>query len=99
MYTFRKPKTLKEALELIKASKVKPTWDINHPDNVELSENYFALYSPIVFIYKHNKLIGLAHGKFGAPEVIDIHDAPANNKYTKDNLNDIDIAIRQIELF
>ena len=99
MYTFRKPKNVQEALELVKLSKVKVAWDITNPLQPELSEKYFNLYSPIVFVYKNNKLMGLAHSKFGLVEVMDVNDNPITEKFSKDALNDIDIAIKQIELF
>jgi hypothetical protein len=99
MLTFRKPKDVDEAFVLVENSGVKVLWDICNPNNIELSKQYFEMYKPIVFIYKKNKLVGAAHGKFGNPEVIGLDDVPETKKYSKSELTEIDLAIRQIEIF
>ena len=55
--TFRKPKDVAHALQLVNEAKVKVLWDICKESNLEMSKQYFGMYKPIVFIYKNNKSI------------------------------------------
>jgi hypothetical protein len=100
MYTYRKPKNAKHAIELVEAANVNVLWDICNPNNIEMSEKYFSMYTPIVFIYKNDKLVGAAHGKHGArPTVIDINDRDVTSTYNKLLLAEIDTELKQLELF
>lgn len=98
-FTIRKVKDLEHAIELVKKANVTVTWDICFEKNLELSERFFNFYKPIVFIYKNENLIGTAYNKLGSPVVIGLDDTVTTSKYTKKQLNEIDINIRQIELF
>ena len=100
MYTYRKPKNVKHAIELVEAANVNVLWDICNPNNIEMSQRYFDMYAPIVFIYKDGKLVGSAHGKRnGRPTIIDIHDRDVTSTYNKLLMNEIDLEIKQLELF
>lgn len=97
--TYRKPKDVEHALQLVNEAKVKVLWDICKESNLELSKHYFDMYKPIVFVYQKNKLVAAAHNKFGSPEVIGLDDNVITNTYSVTDVNDIDMAIKQLELF
>jgi len=97
--TFRKAKDVAHALQLVNEAKVKVLWDICRESNLEMSKQYFDMYKPIVFIYQKNKLVAAAHNKFGSPEIIGLDDNVITNNYSITELNDIDMAIKQLELF
>jgi len=100
MYTYRKPKNAEHAIELVKLANVNVLWDICSPHNIEMSEKYFKLYAPIVFIYKNNNLIGAAHGKNNnRPTVIDLNDRDVTNTYNESVLAEINTEIKQLDLF
>ena len=100
MYTYRKPKDAKEAIKLVEAANVEVRWDICNPKAVESSQMYFDHYKPIVFIYKNDQLVGGAHNKNSdRPTVIDLNDRDVTSTYNKLVLNEIDIQLRQLELF
>jgi hypothetical protein len=100
MYTYRKPKNAKHAIELVETANVNVLWDICNPHNIEMSERYFSMYTPIVFVYKNDKLVGAAHGKHNEkPTVIDINDRDVTTTYNKLVLNEIDTELKQLELF
>jgi hypothetical protein len=100
MYTYRKPKNAEHAIELVKIANVNTLWGICDESQIELSQRYFELYQPIVFIYKKNKLVGAAHGKDSDnPTIIDINDRDITSTYNKLLLNEISIELKQLELF
>jgi hypothetical protein len=98
-YTYRKPKSVEHLFEIL--GETKTNWDLAIPGNINQSQRYFDLYSPIVLIYNnHNKLIGAAHNKLiGGPRVIDPTDRDITENFTKLQLSEIDTAIKQFELF
>ena len=98
-YTYRKPKDVKHLFELL--GKTKTNWDLAIPGNITESQKYFDMYAPIVLIYENQtKLIGAAHGKMpGGPRVIDPSDVDITNTFTKARLNEIDVMIKQLEIF
>lgn len=99
MYTYRKPKDAKHAIELVKHAKVNVPWDICNPNDIEGSQRYFEAYEPIVFIYKNNELVGGAHNKFDKVTVIDLNDRDVTSTYNKLVLREIDTELKQLELF
>ena len=99
MYTYRKPKDAQEAISFVKHANAKVLWDICIPSKVEESQRYFDHYKPIVFIYKDDALVGAAHNKFDKVTVIDVNDRDVTKSYNKLVLNEIEIELRQLELF
>jgi hypothetical protein len=99
MYTYRKPVNAIEAITLVEHSGVKTVWDITNKNNMEASNRYFEAYKPVVFVYKNDKLVAAAHNKDGKVHVIDTNDRHATEKYDKTILNEIDLNLRQLELF
>lgn len=97
-FTYRKPKDAQNAIDLVKAAHTKAEWEFVNAHDINECQTFFDFYSPILFIYKHNKLVGMAHNKFGKTNVFALEDSDVTNKYTKDQLNDFDINIRQIQL-
>lgn len=98
MYTFRKPKNAKHAIELIKLANVTTNWDISNQQLPEQSQKYFDMYQPIVFIYKNEELVASAHGKFGKPTVYDLKDHDVTKLYKK-IITNISDELKQLELF
>lgn len=99
MYTYRKPKNIDEAFELIVLSGKRNCWSFYMPSNKESSAHFFEMYYPILFIYKHDDLYAAAHNKFGKVLVYDLSDKDITDKFNKKQLAEIDLFIRQIELF
>jgi hypothetical protein len=99
MYTYRKPKDAKEAIKLVELAGVTVRWDICNAKRLSESEVYFNHYKPIVFIYKNDMLIGAAHNKRESPTVIDLSDRDVTSTYDKLVLNEINIELKQLELF
>jgi hypothetical protein len=99
MYTYRKPKTAKDAIKLVESAGIEVRWDICNPKKLSESEVYFNHYKPIVFIYKNDTLVGAAHNKSDRPVVIDPMDRDITSTYNKLVLNEIDTELRQLELF
>lgn len=98
-YMYRKPKNAEEAIELTKLANVEPRWSITYRCDSELSQKYFSMYEPILFIYKNEKLIGAAHNKFDKVQVFDLDDRDSTEKYSAEVLAEIDVNLKQIELF
>ena len=99
MYTYRKPKDAKEAINLVKLAGIEVRWDICNPKSIDQSQVYFNSYKPIVFIYKNDKLVGAAHNKFGRPIIYDPSDRDVTSTYNKLVLSEIDTELKQLELF
>jgi hypothetical protein len=99
MYTYRKPADAIEAISLVEHSGIKTLWDITNKNNIEASNRYFEFYKPVVFVYKNDKLVAAAHSKGGKVQVIDINDRHVTEKYDKTILSEIDLNLRQLELF
>lgn len=99
MYTYRKPKNAKHAIELVKQADVKVNWDISNPEQPEQSQKYFEMYQPIVFIYKNDELVGAAHAKSARPVIYDLMDRDVTSAYNKLVLKEIDAELKQLELF
>jgi hypothetical protein len=99
MYTYRKPVDAIEAINLVEHSGVKTLWDITNKNNMEASNRYFEAYKPVVFVYKNDKLVAAAHSKGGKVQVIDTQDRHVTEKYDKEILSEIDLSLRQLELF
>lgn len=96
---YRKPKNAEEAVELCKSSNVEPEWSFVHPTDTVNNQKYFSMYEPILFIYKNEKLVAAAHNKLGSVQVYNIDDQDITNTFSKDVLNDMDMNLKQIELF
>jgi alpha-L-fucosidase len=100
MYTYRKPKNAKHAIELVKMDNINTNWDICDQNDLVQSQKYFDMYQPIVFIYKDDKLIASAHNKNGGrPTIYDLNNRDITNSYNKLVIREIDIELRQLELF
>jgi hypothetical protein len=99
MYTYRKPVDAIEAINLVEHSGVETRWDITNKNNMESSNRYFEAYKPVVFVYKNDKLVAAAHSKSGKVQVIDTQDRHVTEKYDKEILSEIDLSLRQLELF
>jgi hypothetical protein len=99
MYTYRKPKDAKEAIKLVEAAGIEVRWDICNQRQLSQSEVYFNAYKPIVFIYKNERLIGAAHNKSNRPTIFDPTDRDVTSTYDKLVLNEINIELKQLELF
>ena len=99
MYTYRKPKDAKEAINLVKLANAEVRWDICNPKNVDQSQVYFNHYKPILFIYENGELVGAAHNKSNRPTVIGLDDRDVTNTYNKEVLSEIDTELKQLELF
>lgn len=97
-YTYRKPKNAQEAINLVKLANIKVLWNICDSNNIETSEKYFEKYKPIVFIYKNDVLVGSAHNKNGVT-IVDPSDRDVTKSYNKLVLREIDMILRQLELF
>lgn len=89
MYTYRKPKDFEEAIKLVNIAGVNTNWDFER----------FDKHKPIVFIYKNDELIGIAHNKLDRPKVYDLMDRDVTSTYNKLVLAEIDMELRQLELF
>jgi hypothetical protein len=98
-YMYRKPKNAEEAIELTKLANVEPKWVITYRHDVEMAQKYFAMYEPILFIYKNDKLVGGAHNKFGEVQIFDLDDRIDTQNYSVKLLAEIDVNLKQIELF
>lgn len=98
-YTYRKPKNAEEAVELAKLAKVAPKWCFLYEHQAIDKQKYFAMYEPILFIYKQDKLVAAAHNKLGSVKIYDIQDVDVTKNYTQEQLAEIDVNIKQIELF
>ena len=96
---YRKPKNAEEAVELCKLANVAPKWCFVNEHHAIDKQKYFSMYEPIVFIYKNEKLVGAAHNKSNSVQVYDISDRDVTSTYSRDVLNDLDINLKQIELF
>ena len=99
MYTYRKPKDAKEVIKLVELAGIKVRWDICNQFKLNDSERYFNAYKPIVFIYKNNTLVAAAHNKSNGPTIIDPTDRDVTSTYDKLVLNEINIELKQLELF
>ncbi len=99
MYTYRKPVNAIEAIALVEHSGIETRWDITNKNNVEASNRFFESYKPVVFVYKNDKLVAAAHSKGGEVQVIDTQDRHVTEKYDKTILSEIDLNLRQLELF
>lgn len=98
-YTYRKPKNAEEAIELTKLANVDPKWSITYRCDVEMAQKYFSMYEPIIFIYKNEKLVGAGHNKFNKVQVYDLDDRDSTEEYSAEVLAEIDVNLKQIELF
>ncbi len=102
MYTYRKPKNAEQAIELIRRANPDPNprWDISNPNDIVKSQRYFEMYQPILFIYMNENLIGSAHNKNGGrPTIIGLDDKDITNQFSKSMLAEVDVLLRQLELF
>lgn len=99
MYSYRKPKNAEHAIELVKLSNVRVMWDICNPLYLQMSETYFNMYAPIVFIYKNDKLVGSAHNIGDNIIIIDINNRDVTSSYNKLVLREIDMELKQLDLF
>ena len=91
MYTYRKPKNSKHLIEILEATGNEVVWDIKN-------QNIFDMYSPILLIFKENKLVGGAHS-IGSLSVINPFDKDITKTFSKTVLADINANLKQIEIF
>ena len=98
MYTFKKPKNVKEAAELVKNMRsVKPKWCIVY--DTEHNQRMFEAYKNITFIYKDKKLFA-AGAILPSNElmVVDLDDKHITETLNEKDLNEINLGVRQLEL-
>lgn len=98
-YKYRKPKNVNEAIELCKLAGVQPSWPFTNQSAVIDNQKYFNIYEPILFIYKNQKLMAASHNKLGRPQIIDLNNKDITSTFKKETLSEIDVNIKQIELF
>jgi hypothetical protein len=97
MYTFKKPKNVKEAAELIKDLDNKPKWCIAY--DTEHNQKIFEAYKNITFIYKDKKLFAAgAISPSNELMVIDLDDKHITETLNEKDLNEINLGVRQLEL-
>ncbi len=90
-YTYRKPKDSKHLIEILEATGNEVIWDLKY-------QQVFDRYSPILLIFKGNKLVGGAHS-IGNLSVIDPSDKDITKTFSKTLLADINVFLKQIEIF
>lgn len=94
-YTFRKPETLDEAIHLMKISDKK----IKHPLIIpKIGYDIFDVNTPIVFVYKKDKLYGAAMFKDNKVEVYTTTGRKVTKTTPKVTKGEIDVALKQISL-
>jgi hypothetical protein len=97
MYTFKKPKNVKEAAELVKDLDNKPKWCIVY--DTEHNQRMFEAYKDMTFIYKDKKLFA-AGAILPSNElmVADLDDKHITETLNEKDLNEINLGVRQLEL-
>jgi hypothetical protein len=96
--TYRKPKDSQETIELIELAGVKTIWALAG-ENPTSSQACFKAYEPILLIYDNNKLVGGAHHKNKDVQVFGLDNKDITKTFNEEQIADIDINIKQIELF
>jgi hypothetical protein len=97
MYTFKKPKNVKEAAELVKDLDNKPKWCIVY--DTDHYQRIFESYRNVTFIYKDGSLFA-AGAILPSNElmVVDLDDKHITETLNEKNLNEINLGVRQLEL-
>jgi hypothetical protein len=97
MYTFKKPKNVKEAAELVKNMSEKPKWCIVYDS--EFNQGIFEAYKNITFIYKNDELFAAGSVlKNNELMVVDLDDKHITETLNEKDLNEINLGVRQLEL-